>query len=292
MKISQLIIVLIVAGLGVAGIKYTLDQQKIMNLLVTAHGGGPLVQDADATGLRKAKSDLSLEAAAMATERADAVKASESARLEMRDHRDRRDDAQSQLERDTDERDSWQAKVTQAEARVAQIKEEYEKAVAHLKNIPDLGDETELVAALENLKAIVKNAKEEQERLTAEHEDKVEVRKAATDKVAREDTELKHVEGIIAKFEENYRKNKDEFPILAVDTRWNFVVFNAGKESNLVAGDTTPILVKRDGNMLTKLRILSVNGNQIIAEFDPTTLPAGVRLQVGDLAFREKPIGS
>ncbi len=292
MKISQLIIVVILAGLGVAGIKYSLDQNKIMNLLVTTHGGGSLVEDADATGLRKEKSALTLEAATVATQRAEAVKTSDSARIEMLDNRNKRDDSQSQLERDNSERDGWKSKVAQAETRVAQIKEEYEKAAAHLKNIPDMGDETELSAAMENLKSIVQNAKDMQQQLTADLEAKTEVREAATKKVAAETAELENVKAINDRFFSNYNKNKDEFPILAVDTRWNFVVFNAGKDSGLVAGDTTPILVKRGGNLLAKLRIISINGGQVIAEYDPTALPAGVRLEPGDLAFREKPLGS
>ncbi len=292
MKISQLIIVVILAGLGVAGIKYSLDQGTIMNLLIAAHGGGPLVQDADATGLRKEKSTLTLEAATAANQRAEAVKVSDSARLEMIDNRNKRDDAKSQLERDTAEHEDWQAKVAQAEARVAQIKEEYENAAAHLKNIPEMGDETELSAAMENLKSIVQKAKDDQKQFTADLQNKVSIREEATKKVANETVELEGVKAINDRFFANYTKNKDEYPILAVNTRWNFVVFNAGKDSGLVAGDTTPILLKRGDTLLTRLRVLSVNGDQVVAEYDPTQLPAGVRIQTGDLAFREKPLGS
>ncbi len=292
MKISQLIIVVILAALGVVGIKYSLDQSKVMNLLITAHGGGPLVEDADATGLRKEKAALTLEASTAATQRAEAVKASESARIEMTDMRNKRDDAKAQLARDTEEHDEWQEKAKPAAKRLAQLKDEYQKASADLKNIPELGGETEIGAIMDNLRKIVADAKENQQQLTEDLEAKKQVCAEATQKVAGETVEFERVKAVNDRFFSNYTKNKDEYPILAVDTRWNFVVFNAGKESGLVAGDTTPMLVKRSGTLLAKLRIISVTGGQVIAEYDPTQLPAGVRLQAGDLAFREKPLGS
>ncbi len=292
MKISQLIIVVILAGLGAMGIKYSLDQSKVMNLLIAAHGGGPLVQDADATGLRKEKASITLEAATAASQRADAVKASESARIEMTDMRNKRDDAKKQLASDTEEYEEWQAKAGPAEERLTQLKAEYEKAASDLKNIPELGGETEISAIMDNLRSIVANAKETQQTLTEELAAKEEVLVAARKKVQEAIDELDRVKALNEKFFENYNKNKDEYPILAVDTRWNFVIFNVGKDSGLVAGDTTPMLVKRNGTLLAKLRIVSVTAGQVVAEYDPTQLPAGIRLETGDLAFREKPLGS
>ncbi len=292
MKISQLVIVIILAGLGVMGIKYTLDQSKTMELLIAAHGGGPLVEDADATGLRKEKAALTLEVSTAATERAEAVKASESARIEMTDMRNKRDDAKAQLASDTAEHEEWVAKAKPAEKKLDQLKAEYEKAAADLKNIPELRGGTEIGAIMDNLREIVAEAKENQQKLTEDLEAKKQVTAEATKKVAAETVEFERVKAINDRFFTNYNRNKDEFPILAVDTRWNFVVFTAGKDSGLVAGDTTPVLVKRNGTLLAKLRIVSVTAGQVIAEYDPAQLPAGVRIETGDLAFREKPLGS
>ncbi len=292
MKISQLIIVIIVALCGLVGIMMSLDQGKQTNLIVTTHGGGPLVEDADATGLRKEKAAITLEAATAATQRAEAVKASESARIEMTDARNKRDDAKAQLDSDTAEHEEWQEKARPAEKRLAELKEEYEKIASELKNIPELGGETDVTAIMESLRQIVAEAKETQQKLSEDLENKKQVCEDATKKVASETIEFERVKAINDRFFSDYNKNKDEYPILAVDTRWNFVVFNVGKESGLVAGDTTPMLVKRNGKLLAKLRIVSVNAGQVIAEYDPAQLPAGVRLEKGDLAFREKPLGS
>ena len=87
-------------------------------------------------------------------------------------------------------------------------------------------------------------------------------------------------------------KNGDEFALLAVDMRWRFVAFKVGTDSGLVAGDSTPLLVKRGPIEVVKLRIVSISNGMAVAEFDPATLKPGVRPQVGDLVFRQKPIGS
>ncbi len=292
MKISQLIIVILVAGLGVAGIKYSMDQREIMDAVIAVHGGGPLVEDMDATGLRKARLDVDVKAATAATERADAVKASDSARLEMIDSLNNRNDSQSKLDRDKAELEDWQGKVQRAKERVEQIKAEFTAAVAELQNVPELGDETDLSTAMEKLKTVVEQERERNNELKTDHADKVTVREALTEKVAKETADYLHIKGINDTFFNNYMKNKDEFEVLAVDTRWNFVVFNAGKDSGLVAGDSSPMLLKRGNTMLANLRIVSITGEQVIAEYDPAQVPAGLRIEVGDKVFRQKPIGN
>ncbi len=292
MKISHLIIVILVAGLGAAGIKYTLSQRDVMDVIITAHGGGPLVEDMNATGLRKARIDVDVQAATAATERADAVKASDSARLEMIDSLNNRNDSQSKLDRDKDELADWQGKVQRAHDRVKQIEAEFQAAVTELQNVPDLGEETELGTAMEKLKTVVEQERERNKELVADLADKVAVREALTEKVARETAEHLHIKGINDKFFENYTKNKDEFEILAVNSRWNFVVFNVGKESGLVAGDSTPLLAKRGDTLLANLRIVSITSDQVIAEYDPAQVPAGLSIQVGDRVFRQKPLGN
>ncbi len=235
MKISQLIIVVILAGLGVMGIKYSLDQSKVMNLLIATHGGGPLVEDADATGLRKEKAALTLEASTVATQRADAVKASESARIEMTDMRNKRDDAKTQLASDNEELAEWQEKIKPVQKRLEELKDEYNKITAELNNLPELGGEGDINSMLESLRTIVAEAKENQQKLTEDLEAKKQVCEEATKKVAGETVEFERVKAINDRFFSNYQKNKDEIPIVAVATRRSIGVFTAGKDRGLLA---------------------------------------------------------
>ena len=118
------------------------------------------------------------------------------------------------------------------------------------------------------------------------------MREAATEKLAKEKVELNRINGINDRFFKDYMKNGDEFALLAVDMRWRFVAFKVGTDSGLVAGDSTPLLVKRGPVEVVKLRIISIKDGMVTAEFDPKTLAPGVRPQVGDLVFRQKPLGS
>ena len=123
-------------------------------------------------------------------------------------------------------------------------------------------------------------------------EEKAVVRESATKKVAKAQAELDRMTEINNQFYRTYTKNSDEFSILAVDPRWKFVVFNAGKDSGIVAGTTTPMLVKRGSEPVITLRVVSVSGGQVIAEYDADQLPKGLQLEVGDKVFRQKPLGS
>ncbi len=291
MKISHLLIVLLVAAVGGAGIYYTSAQKSVMNALIAGHGGGPLVDDSQAGGLRKALKDAEGLAATASTERSAAVDACSSAQVNMVDSLNKRNDSQSKLDRDKGELSDWQGKVKRAQERVEQIKAEFQAAVAELQNVPELGGESDLTTAMEKLRTVVEQERERNNELKTEHEDKVTVREALTAKVAKETAEWLHVKGINDTFFENYTKNKDEFEILVVDTKWNFVAFNVGKDSGLVAGDSTPLLAKRGDTLLANLRIISINDGRVIAQYDPQQVPAGLKIQPGDRVFREKPIG-
>ena len=67
---------------------------------------------------------------------------------------------------------------------------------------------------------------------------------------------------------------------------------NSAKESGLVPGDATPVLVKRGGVVITPVRIIAVSNGMVVAEYDPRKLMPGVRPELGDRAFRVKPLGN
>ncbi len=255
MKVSQLVISLLVLILGGGLAMYSADQQKVMELLVATHGGGPQISDADAVGLRKLNVDLDAEVARISGERSAAIDATEGARVEMRDMRDKRNDSQAKLDAD--------------KAELADLK-----------------------IQVEAIKAVVDRENARKQDLETRLEEERTVRTAATEKLAKEKIELNRINGINDRFFKDYMKNGDEFALLAVDMRWRFVAFKVGADSGLVAGDSTPLLVKRGAVEVVRLRIVSVSNGMVVAVFDPATLKPGVRPQVGDRVFRQKPIGS
>lgn len=293
MKVSQLVISLLVLLMGVGLIMYSADQQQVMDVLVATHGGGPQVADADATGLRKLNSDLDAEVARISGERSAAIEATEGARVEMRDARDKRNDAEAKLAADKAENEELKVKVDSATKSAVQLRDTYNDALAKLKSEGSLdADTSDLGALVEAVKAVVDRENARKKDLETQLEEEKVVREAATEKLAKEKVELNRINGINDRFFKDYMKNGDEFALLAVDMRWRFVAFKVGADSGLVAGDTTPLLVKRGPVEVVKLRIISIKDGMVTAEFDPKTLAPGVRPQVGDLVFRQKPLGS
>ena len=293
MKISQLVISILVVLLGGAVAMYSADQQKAMNIVTAAHGGGSQVSDADATGLRKANQELEAEAARVVGERSEAIKRSEAARVEMRDSRDKRNDAESKLKTDKQTLADTRKKVEAVNASVEQFRAAYNASLSQLRasGSVEVPASPSFADVMEAIKGVFDKELERTKTLTTQLEEQVTLREAAMQKLAKEKVELARLQGINDRFFKNYIHNADEFTILAADSHWRFVVFKAGADSGLIAGDSTPLLVKRGDTVITPIRIISIKDGLVIAEFDIDKLTAGMRPEIGDRAIRVKPLG-
>jgi transcription termination factor NusB len=279
---------------GGAAIMYSADQQKVMDVLIAAHGGGQQVDASSATGLRKMNQDLDAERGTVASERAAAVKAVEANRIEMRDSNTKRDEAQAKLDADKAELQTVRSKVEAMNESVEKVRVAFNTAVAELKNSEALSVDAsaDFATVLESIKGVVEREEKRTQEINERLNDWQAARAAATEKLAREKVELNRLTAINDKFFTDYTKNDDEFPVLAVDARWKFVVFNVGPDSGLVAGDANPMLVKRGDEVITALRIVTISKGMAVAEFDPAKLPAGIRPELGDRVFRVQPLGN
>lgn len=294
MKISQLLISILVLLAGGAAIMYSSDQQKVMDVVIATHGGGQQVEASNSTGLRKLNLDLDAERGTVSSERSAAVKAAEAARVEMRDSKVKRDDAQARLDEHKSSLDGVRSKVKAMDASVAELRQSLESALSKIKASAslDVAADAGSDAVLEGIRAIVEREQKRTEGINEDLLKKQGARQEATEKLAKEKVELNRLTAINDKFFTDYSKNDDEYPLLAVDTRWKFVVFKVGAESGLVAGDATPLLVKRGDAVVAPLRITSISKGMVIAEYDPKQLTPGVRPEVGDRVFRVKPVGN
>lgn len=294
MKISQLLASILMLAAGGAAIMYSADQQKVMDVLIAAHGGGQQVDASSATGLRKMNQDLDAERGTVASERAAAVKVVEANRVEMRDSNTRRDEAQAKLDADKAELQSVRSQVEAMTESVEKVRVAFNTALAELKNTEALSVDAsaDFATVLESIKGVVEREEKRTQEITERLNDWQAARAAATEKLAREKVELNRLTAINDKFFTDYTKNDDEFPVLAVDARWKFVVFNVGPDSGLVAGDANPMLVKRGDEVITALRIVTISKGMAVAEFDPAKLPAGIRPELGDRVFRVQPLGN
>ncbi len=289
MKIVPLTSIILILGLGIFGYTLCSDQATTMNLAIGASGGST---DTEPSGLRQTNKDLEVEVATISKERSDALKQQKDSFVMMQRAIEERDAAERKLEDSKESRNEWEEKVKDAQARVDEVEKERESVLAMLRSMPALGSDIDLASAVEKLASVVEEEKKQEQKLTQDLEEKTEVRKITTDKVAKEQAELDRMTTINDQFFRDYVKNSDEYTILAVDPRWRFVVFNVGKDSGIVAGGSTPMLVKRGDEPVISLRVVSVSGGQVIAEYDANQLPKGVQLEVGDKVFRQKPLGS
>lgn len=289
MKIVPLTSIILIIGLGIFGYTLCSDQATTMNLAIGASGGSA---DTEPSGLRQVNKDLEVEVATISKERADALKTQKDAFVMMQRAVEERDTAERKLTESKEELTEWETKIEEANARVAEVQKERDAVLAMLRSMPALGSDVDLASAVEKLASVVEEEKKREKTLAQDLEEKGVVRQSATEKVAKEQAELDRLTAINNQFFREYTKNSDEYSILAVDSRWKFVVFNAGKDSGIVAGGTTPMLVKRGSEPIITLRVISVSGGQVIAEYDTEQLPKGMQLEVGDKVFRQKPLGS
>lgn len=297
MKPSQLAISILILVAGGALTFFSAQQQKAMHIVTYTHGGGSQISNADATGLRKLNSELSATAAKVAGERATAVNATESARVEMKDQKDKCALAEDSLKAKQAEKATLEAELEKQKADksvgswVADSKAEAKGNSDLISIIEMCSDETpDYDGAVEKLGEIFKAQGEEAETLQKSLSKVGDDLTSAEAELKKQQAELARLNEINDRFFREYTKNGQEFAIEAVDANWKYVTFLVGADSGLIKDET--LLVKRGNTVITALRITSIKDGQVIAEFDVTKLPAGLRPAVGDRVFRLKPLGN
>lgn len=294
MKITHIALVSLVMLLSFAGIKYSMDQQKVMTLIVNTHGGGSLKKTG--AGLIQANKELDIEINEIAQQRANAVKVSDEKRLIMADKHTKCDDSQAVLATKVEALAIAETNQQEAEARLTELNDNYNKAIAELKHgvgdrLREFADEENVSVFIDALSTFVQEEQAKLAALNTTLDEREVLRLAIIERLAASDTKAKELEAMDAKFRAEYARNANEYVIDAINTRWHFIVFTASENAQLIPGDTIPLLAKRGDVALNKLRIQKVNGRQIIAAYNPADVPAGLSIQVGDRVYRKYPIG-
>lgn len=287
MKITSYIPPVLAAVLMIFGYQYASNQAATLRMLVDARTG----MGTDPSGMTLTNKELESTAATIAKKRADALKENEQAMVTARKAQEDLDAAKYALEESNGKLEDIKSRIAEAEKKYQELQEQNEKVITALHSVPLLAD----VAPEEASSKIEEHVKEydsQYDATKAQMDNKEQERERLTKEVGGLEVDLAGKLDINKRFMDNYRKNGEEFVIEAVDPQWHFVVFKAGEDSGLYAGDASPLLVQRGGVAITTLRVVSVSGGQIVAEYDEKTLPRGVRIEVGDHVFRQKPLGS
>lgn len=287
MKILPVVLSVTVLGLSVGAWYYSDQQQSIMNMAVKVSGGAA-EQDGMSAIVSSAKTEVS-EASVAASE---AAKGAETQYLQLTGPGaaiEKRQAAERKLQEDTDYRDGMAAELKTTQENHAAAQAEAEAMLATMRELEDLASVSSLSEAVETFQTIVEDAKEKKQELTNEHESLVTAREAATKKVADETTELARLDKINRDFEANYRKNEREYVVNSIDTGRSIITFFVPKDSGLVAGDSTPLIVKRNNTTIATLRVESIKNGEVVAKF---TNVGRNKIQKGDNIIHEKPHGS
>lgn len=165
-----------------------------------------------------------------------------------------------------------QAKLTEAEGNVSTLTAE---ATAAKEKIDALTTENETLkkssttgqtaeapdtqAQLDELKAV--NAKLEEQ-------------------VAGLKSEVASAQAAVAEYRNNVSRPGIQGTILAVNQAWNFVVLSLGDRQGLKSN--SELLVQRDGQLLGKVRVTSVEPSTSIADILVRTVPRGFSIMPGD----------
>lgn len=292
MKISQLVLVLVVLGLGGAGLYYSLEQQKDYELIVQLHGGGQQVDDADAQGLRKENKALTSTQASLAESRSKALAEAKASKVTMRDMRATSEETNRQLVEANQEIQAQEKRYAAAQEKLKKIADSIAAAAEQASQSSlQIEPDASLTEIVDAIKTEVTRLTTEQKELSAEKDDLEALLAAARDKVAKEEVELGNLRQQAADTRKRFLENEDEYTVAAVDNHWNFVVINLGSNSSLGVGDDNQLIVKRDGNSIARLRVVSIAGGQAVADFDPAQIKKGQRIEIGDSAIRVKPFG-
>lgn len=294
MKITHLAIVLATLCLGGAGLYYSLEQQKQYEIVVQMHGGGSQVDDANAQGLHKEELALTATKDIQTKERSDAIKASVSMKGLMLDKQASCNELNRQLIEANKKLEAAKKELTKVQIELKKITNAI-AAAAEEASAQSFLQGIDADATLSDLVSIIKEEVDrliaEQKELDTKKEELAILLSTNRDKVAREKAELADLLKRLAENRSYISENKDEYTIAAVDTTWNFVIINLGPNSSLGVGDNNQLLIKRDGNSIARLRVVSIDGGQAVADFDPEQLKYGQRIEVGDKAIRVKPFG-
>lgn len=174
--------------------------------------------------------------------------------------------AESQLVQMQKERNDLQNKLQAAQADVSSLQAQLEATAGKPPDNPGAPSTTELQAQLDEARRQLENAEHENAFLS----EKI---RTAQDRPVPAEEEKRHRPAVAAKV--GVRGT-----VLAVNQAYNFVVLNLGGRNGVETN--AEMLVLRDGTLIGKIRVSSVEPSTAIGDIVTSSLARGVQVQPGD----------
>ncbi len=185
--------------------------------------------------------------------------------------------------------DSSQAQGKQLARDLEEVEDRFAAAKAKQAEVTKIIKEIEAMfpgTPLDGVPAVYEGLVAKQRELEKELEDQELFKEKLVKEVTKNNDEITRVGDKISESRARVRGNDFQATVTSVNNEWDFLVIAAGERSGL-AGDSR-LLVQRDGRLLGKVAISSLEANQAVAEIVPGTLAPGAVIQAGDQVILEK----
>ncbi len=174
--------------------------------------------------------------------------------------------------------DSLGAKLTEASTALA-------AKIAEIEALTKRGDGTEPAIDLVQLKKDFDETKAAKADLEVKVAELTQIRDTMSKKVSEEVARTAAEKQKVEEYKRDFTKPGVTGTILAHNAGWNFVVINIGDRQSVKIGKV--FVVTRDGQMVGKVRVTSVEPSTSIADVIPSTVPKGDSVQPGDRVIYE-----
>ncbi|MDB4618225.1 hypothetical protein OAG53_00970 [Akkermansiaceae bacterium] len=209
-------------------------------------------------------------------EKAESITAADTARSEKDETVAKLDSAKSNFSAAERTLDEEEARLAEQNERAANV----DKLIAEIKQ--SIGDPN---IEIQDVPDIVSSLEEDKKTKDKQLEELEIVRENLEKTIASTKEDITRKETKIAERKARIAGNTFSATVSTVNNQWGFLVINAGEKSGL-AGDSK-LLLTRNGRLLGKVLVSSLEGNQSIGEIVPDSLAPGVRAQAGDVVILE-----
>ncbi|MGJ8677517.1 MAG: hypothetical protein ACSHX0_08370 [Akkermansiaceae bacterium] len=177
--------------------------------------------------------------------------------------------------------DTWTKKIASQKNKL----DELETLITSVKNeFSELNvDSSDVPALVENLKNDVEEANTKMEELNT-------LTTAAQERAEANETQLSDLRDRIARRAERIRGNSAKGLITAVNHDWGVAIVDV--PSNMTIDTSSKLMIRRGSKYIGKLKVTSVEGNRVVADFDYVSMSSGSVARAGDVVVLAKPLAN
>ncbi len=163
------------------------------------------------------------------------------------------------------------AKVTELEAKIA--------------SLGNPANPSDPAVDVEKIKGEIAELKTAKSKLESDLAEAMQIKGSLEKNLADERSKATAAQSLVQAYKNDFTKPGVTGTVLAYNPGWNFVVLSIGDKQGLKSGKE--MVVTRDGQMVGKVRVRTVEPSTSIGDVIPNTVPKGQSVQPGDRVIYE-----